>query len=186
MKENGMSKTTRSRENVWIGTGAVRQHDGKLPLYICNACGSEVVWATSTKTGRVYLANVSHGYNGARYYVAANLHDCARVLAYRDQMDQARIDREIQEEDAHAAIYLMNMEERAHEAGAHVDVSLDCPECLFALRVAQREAAKAAEEGRCGHEACDGEPCQKPPRGAALSSIRAWDRAQSRAYAAKG
>jgi hypothetical protein len=140
MIEQQGSKTRRSPENVWIGTGAVRQHDGELPLYICNACGSEVVWATSQRTGRSYLAAVSHGYNGARYYVAANLHDCARVLARKSADAERYIAREVDEDETHAAIYRMNMEERAHEAGEHAESSAYSPYCVFELGGALRAA----------------------------------------------
>ncbi len=77
------ARTHRSPENVWIGTGAVRQHDGKLPLYVCNTCGNDVVWVESKTTGRKYLANVSHGQNGHRFYIGANVHKCDEIMALR-------------------------------------------------------------------------------------------------------
>lgn len=64
---------------VYIGGGAVHQ-DGPLKLYSCNTCHHEVVWATSTKTGRHYLANVYRGTSDARYYVKASAHECQPVI----------------------------------------------------------------------------------------------------------
>jgi hypothetical protein len=62
------------------GVGAVRQVGGGLPIYRCTLCDGQVVWAESKRTGRKYLANVSHGYMGQAFYVGANIHDCLRVL----------------------------------------------------------------------------------------------------------
>ena len=131
-------KTRRSPENVWIGTGAVRQHDGKLALYVCNTCDSDVVWATSQKTGRHYLANVFGGLNSARYYVASSIHDCAPALKRRAEYRER--DEEIArkpERDAHYAFLFMLMDE-------HDEVGHPTPEpmCHFCERAAQR-AAKA-------------------------------------------
>lgn len=72
-----MARTHRSPDGVWANGGAVAQHDGKLPIYICNDCGREVVWATSARTGRKYLANISRGANGFRFYIGANIHQCS-------------------------------------------------------------------------------------------------------------
>lgn len=71
-----MARTHRSPDGIYASTGAVNQVGGKLPIYVCNDCGRDVVWAESRKTGRKYLANVSRGYSGARFYIAANLHRC--------------------------------------------------------------------------------------------------------------
>lgn len=68
---------------VWVGEGAVAQ-DGNLKLYRCTTCGDEVVWATSSRTGRHYLVNVSRGYNDQRFYVKRNAHDCEARVAERD------------------------------------------------------------------------------------------------------
>ena len=68
-------RTRRSPDGHSATGGAVRQ-DGPLPIYICNACGNDVVWATSTKTGRKYLANVYRGYLNQRYYVKRSAHQC--------------------------------------------------------------------------------------------------------------
>lgn len=70
-----MAKTRRNSDGMFIGEGAVRQ-DGPLPGYICNACGEEVVWATSSRTGRKYLVNVSRGYHGQRFYIKRDVHEC--------------------------------------------------------------------------------------------------------------
>lgn len=74
-----MARTHRSPDGMFAGGGAVNQHDGKLPIYVCNDCGREVVWATSNRTGRKYLANISHGANGFRFYIGANVHRCVPV-----------------------------------------------------------------------------------------------------------
>lgn len=83
-----MARTRRSEENIWISGGAVSQ-DGKLPLYICNTCGHEVVWATSRKTGRKYLVNVYKGQSGARFYVKHRPHNCKteapRIKTWSDE-----------------------------------------------------------------------------------------------------
>lgn len=78
-----MAKTTRI-QGSYAGEGAVRQ-EGSLPLYQCNACGSEVVWATSNRTGRKYLVAISKGYHDQRFYVKANAHKCGEVLAERSK-----------------------------------------------------------------------------------------------------
>lgn len=72
-----MAKTRRGEG--FASQGAVRQHGGALPIYICNTCHREVVWAESRRTGRKYLANVKRGYLGQRYYIGSDLHrkeDC--------------------------------------------------------------------------------------------------------------
>ncbi len=79
-----MTKTTRTEDQGYASEGGVRQ-EGSLPTYRCNACGAEVVWATSRKTGRKYLVNVKHGYHGQRIYVKADFHprDCAEQKAQK-------------------------------------------------------------------------------------------------------
>ena len=74
------ARTTRVPD-VFVGQGAVAQNGGSLPLYRCNTCLAEVVWATSKRTGRKYLANVSRGHLDQRYYIGANVHRCADRLA---------------------------------------------------------------------------------------------------------
>ena len=66
--------------NAFAGQGAVRQNGGTLPVYRCGECYGEVVWATSARTGRKYLANVFSGYHRQRYYIGASLHGkvCAK------------------------------------------------------------------------------------------------------------
>ena len=119
------TKTRRSPENIWIGTGAVRQHEGKLPLYLCNTCGAEVVWVEG-KTGRKYLANVSHGYNDARFYIGANIHDCAPALARREE-------HEWREERDHHFAYLFFLSDQ-HDAGEHTAPVAMCHICERAAR----------------------------------------------------
>lgn len=73
-------RTTAAKTNghaTYISGGANTQ-DGNLKLYTCNTCHRPVVWATSTKSGRVYLADVFEGQSGARYYVKASAHQCVR------------------------------------------------------------------------------------------------------------
>lgn len=64
-----------SAERVFVSDGAVSQ-DGPLRLAWCKYCKREVVWATSTRTGRKYLVNVSTGQSGARFYMKHNVHKC--------------------------------------------------------------------------------------------------------------
>lgn len=111
-----MAKTRRSPDGVYAGTGAVHQHDGKLPIYICNECEREVVWATSTRTGRKYLANVGRGQNGARFYIAARVHQCpgitdGAVAAIAE--DARQDDYAAQYDDWTAAHYALDAKDRA-------------------------------------------------------------------------
>lgn len=69
-------RTTARYENgrpVYVGEGAVRQQ-GSKKLYECNTCHRDVVWLTSKRTGKVYLASVYSG-EVSRYYVSQP-HDC--------------------------------------------------------------------------------------------------------------
>jgi hypothetical protein len=68
------ARTTRVPDRFATG-GAVTQ-EGSLPLYVCNGCQGEVVWATSARTGRKYLANVWRKTNDARYYMKNDPHKC--------------------------------------------------------------------------------------------------------------
>lgn len=77
-----MAKTTALSPRQFASEGAVKQ-DGSLKIYTCNTCGREVVWAKSSRTGRFYLVNVSHGRSGARFYIKKDAHDCAKVQAER-------------------------------------------------------------------------------------------------------
>jgi hypothetical protein len=77
MTTQPQGRTRRSPDGAFAGTGAVRQHGSALPIYICNQCGNEVVWAESKRTGRKYLVNISHAYNGARFYIGSNVHQCS-------------------------------------------------------------------------------------------------------------
>ncbi|KKL54633.1 hypothetical protein LCGC14_2263450 [marine sediment metagenome] len=76
-----MAKTRAVIENghtVFAGTGAVNQHGGSLQIMWCNACHEQVAWCTSQRTGRFYLVNIRHKYNGARYYMGHDIHKCAK------------------------------------------------------------------------------------------------------------
>lgn len=66
--------------NTTYISGGANYQDGNLKLYVCNTCRREVVWATSTRTGRKYLANVYQGESNARYYVKASAHECKPAL----------------------------------------------------------------------------------------------------------
>jgi hypothetical protein len=70
-----MTRTTRVPHR-FVSPGGVRQTGGDLPLYVCNDCGREVVWAESRRTGRRYLANVVTSFRSGRsYYVGAVVHE---------------------------------------------------------------------------------------------------------------
>jgi len=69
------ARTRRDPDRGSVSEGVQRQ-DGTLPLYLCNTCGRRVVWATSRRTGRKYLVNVSTGAGGSDFYAKADLHDC--------------------------------------------------------------------------------------------------------------
>jgi hypothetical protein len=100
---------------MYAGPGAVRQHEGKLPIYVCNDCGREVVWATSAKTGRKYLANISHGAQGARFYIGANVHECDRSRTPEAILDR-EIDAEIKAAEEFALVGIWARFEAALEA----------------------------------------------------------------------
>lgn len=75
-----MARTRRSPDGIYATSGAVAQHGGSLPIYICNACGADVVWCESKRTGRKYLVTVTRGRNGARFYAGHNIHRCSAQL----------------------------------------------------------------------------------------------------------
>lgn len=85
MTDKPTARTRRADDGGYATVGAVRQSGGSLPVYCCNTCNQEVVWATSQRTGRKYLCNVSYGYHHNRYYIGADLHDCQKRLAYLAQ-----------------------------------------------------------------------------------------------------
>lgn len=118
-------RTRRSPDGAYAGTGAVRQHDGKLPIYICNTCGREVVWATSSKTGRKYLANISRGHLDQRFYIAASLHDCGPELRRREQAARDA------ETNAHYAFLFTLVDE--HDETGHPVAERMCPLCEAGL-----------------------------------------------------
>jgi hypothetical protein len=72
-----MARTRRNPDGMFI-TGGAQTQDGSLPAYICNTCNAEVVWATSTRTGRKYLVSVYRGYQGQRFYVKRQPHTCPK------------------------------------------------------------------------------------------------------------
>lgn len=51
-----------------------RAKGSDLPIYICNKCHADVVWATSSRTGRKYLVTVSRKRSGNPYYMANFIH----------------------------------------------------------------------------------------------------------------
>ena len=119
-----MARTRLSDERIWIGPGGVRQTGGSLPLYICNGCGREVVWAESRTTGRKYLANVftGSGVYRTRYYIGASLHtveSCEAIVARRIEED---LDREIAAADAFAAWTTLRAVSAARDRGDEAEV----------------------------------------------------------------
>lgn len=72
-------RTTRVTPIAFATEGGVRQ-EGSLPIYRCNCCNRQVVWATSSRTGRRYLVDVQRGRSGQRFYVKAVAHTCPPPL----------------------------------------------------------------------------------------------------------
>lgn len=133
-------RTHRSPDGVYAGPGAVRQHGGKLPIYVCNTCGMDVVWVESKTTGRKYLVTISHGANGHRFYIGANVHDCAAIMARRAQADY---EREWQVDASNAAIYLLHLTDQ-HDEGLHVEPVAMCHRCQWASTHTEAIAAAVA------------------------------------------
>jgi len=69
---------TTTQPTEYASQGGVRQHGGSLPIRHCSTCGDEIVFPTSTRTGRRYPVSVSRGYKGQRFYIGANVHRCER------------------------------------------------------------------------------------------------------------
>jgi len=76
----------------YASEGAVRQ-DGLLPVAECKNCHSQIVWATSKRTGKKYPVNTFRGQGGRLFYIkrAAHTHEeCARRAeafhAYKEQL----------------------------------------------------------------------------------------------------
>lgn len=103
--------THRSPDGIWATGGAVAQHDGKLPIYVCDDCGRDVVWATSKRTGRKYLVTVSRGYLDQRFYMGQNVHRCDR-----SRTPEARLAREILDDEIAAEAYLIDQGWKALDA----------------------------------------------------------------------
>lgn len=108
----------------WVGEGAQRQ-DGSLKLYRCTTCGAEVVWATSTRTGRPYLVNVSRGYHDQRFYAKRNAHRCEDVQAMHAEFAAAEAERE----EGARAVAAMHAAKARYEAG-----EITREECLEIIR----------------------------------------------------
>lgn len=72
------ARTRRNPDGIFI-TGGAQTQDGALAAYLCNTCNVDVVWATSTRTGRKYLVNVHRGHLGQRFYVKHQPHKCQEV-----------------------------------------------------------------------------------------------------------
>jgi hypothetical protein len=133
-------RTRRAPDNGFASVGAVRQVGGTLPVYVCNACDTEVVWATSKRTGRKFLAQVSRGYMQQRYYVAASVHTDERCQRRQDehQRGAAAILREIRYKAGQCVdcgdepVWDNRLNERYHR----------CMDCIMALR-AEAEALLA-------------------------------------------
>jgi hypothetical protein len=141
-------RTRRSPDQGFASVGAVRQNAGGLPVYICNACESEVVWATSKRTGRKYMAKVSRGHMQQRYYIGARVHteeQCQAIQA-EHQRGVAAILREIRAREGQCVdcgdepVWDNRLDEPYHR----------CMDCIMALRAeaeallaeAQAEAAR--------------------------------------------
>lgn len=103
--------------DAFAGMGAQRQAGGRLPVYECSTCGREVVWATSKRTGRRYLAEVQRGQADQRFYIGANVHTdeaCARRIAERDEFSAEVLRREVG-----ARVHeCMKAAQRLHNSGA--------------------------------------------------------------------
>lgn len=142
-----MSKTTRSRDGMYASQGAVRQHEGSLPIYVCNDCGREVVWATSSKTGRKYLANVSTGYLGQRFYIGASVHRCDRSRT-PEALEAREIDREIAAAQAYAMQALYEARDAAFLTGTDDEIA-DAFEAIDNAQAAAgyTQEQKATENG---------------------------------------
>lgn len=111
------ARTQRLIENghaIYASDGGVAQ-EGPLPIYICNACRSQVVWATSSRTGRKYLVSISHSQSGARFYIKRNAHprDCGERL--EAELAEVRAWKEKQAEIAAARIPTIERVQRRYE-----------------------------------------------------------------------
>ncbi len=73
----------KSADLGYASGGAVSQ-DGILAISECKRCGEQIVWATSSRTGKHYPVTVSRGYLGQRFYVNSDIHKCDEVLAKRE------------------------------------------------------------------------------------------------------
>jgi len=79
----------------YASDGAVAQ-GGSLKMKRCGACGGEVVFVQSKKSGKWYLADCFRKYNGGYYYVKASPH--FKTCAERQERQEAyRIHAERQE-----------------------------------------------------------------------------------------
>ena len=161
----------------------------------CNRCGCAGVRWEKTQAGKWYLA-VDAGVlddPAARRYAAVarkRPHSCTshpdycggkcREIQRFARMDalQARIAAEVAEDEANAAAFRAEMDRQYAMVGW-------TDEMAQAEREAEARAFLSDPDLRCGHEECDMEPCSlqgtlpRPPRGAALSEIRAWDKSQA-------
>ena len=63
----------RHGDPIWI-TGGANAQDGYKPLHRCTACGGDVVWVKSKRTGKNYPTDVFRGYHNQRYYMKAAPH----------------------------------------------------------------------------------------------------------------
>lgn len=124
-------RTRRSSDNGFAQEGAVAQ-DGRLPVYVCNACQREVVWATSRKTGRKYLVNVTRGYHHQRFYMKHNAHTadyCAGIVREREEWER-RQNFDAREMQLHA---LRDVLATFTEADAENPIVVKCKERIAAL-----------------------------------------------------
>ncbi len=85
---------------VFAGPGANSQ-DGRLAVHQCLACESEVVWATSRRTGKRYLCDVGRGYMDQRFYVKASAHFATCEQTRSERADRLRADAAENDQEAH-------------------------------------------------------------------------------------
>jgi hypothetical protein len=138
------------RENgypISVSTGGVRGHSGgDTNLYVCNTCQSEVVWATSARTGRRYLCNVRRSYNDGRFFQGNDLHNCNEVITERDRVTDHLRNADITEARARVEVARLGIELAAQRVARYnewlADGSLDADE----------HAAMVADETAFGAE----------------------------------
>ncbi len=139
-----MSRTTRVPNAPFVSVGAVNQHEGALPWYRCNACGADVVWATSKRTGRKYLANISTARNGGHFYVGANVHTAEQCQ--RNQDNSAAWERSIERENRVKRGLCVDCGDEPVFDNLTNQPYFRCMDCLMAARAEAEAALTAAQK----------------------------------------